>query len=85
MKKIFDYCTQKGAYKSSEGLALIEIEDGDNSGAIIAEYTKKREWYEKRYYLSAVLKEYTYKDWKGDSITIKGNLVLFKTYQEYLD
>ena len=93
MKIIFDNCTQTRRYGPSTGKCLIQLESGDNAKEIIKEYTKTREWYERTYSNPQRFSEYTYKvhkknengQWERVDEIVKGDLILFDTYQEYLD
>lgn len=90
MKVIFDYCTQIGKHKHSEGECLVELEEGDVAEDVIKSYVRVREWWERRYHSAKLVKEHTYKKWSSEErdmvdTTVKGNLILFKTFRDYVD
>lgn len=87
---IFDECKQPKTFADNVGLCLIELESGDDVDSIIKEYTKERPWYERAYSEPRKLSEYKYskydfKQQKNVYETITGNLVLFNTFQWFLD
>lgn len=90
MKILFNYCEQQRKYASSYGLCLVQLEPGDNADEIIKEFTKPREWYELKFSGAQRISEYVYEKYNTekkckDKATIVGDLILFKTFQEYLD
>ena len=84
MKKLFDYYHQVRRYGDSEGLCLVELEEGDNKEEIIKEFTKDREWYEQKYHFKEALNRYEYEMFNGIRV-YEGNLLLFQTRRANLD
>ena len=84
MEIIFNYCRQTRRYGDSEGLCLVKLAEGDNKEEIIKDFTKERNWYEQKYYFAKELNKYEHNGYNG-TVIYEGDLLLFKTYQIYLD
>ena len=85
MKILINYCTQQRRYGDSYGKCVIQLEPGDDADAIIKDFTRKREWWEKTYSNLSRVNHYEYKNWDGSIVSFDGDLIVFDTYQTYLD
>ena len=85
VKKLLDYCTQERRYGDSYGKCVIQLEPEDDADAIIKDFTRTRELCEKTYSSPKRVNHYEDKTWYGQVKVFDGDLIVFDTYQVYLD